>query len=324
METRASYILVGGFVIGLVALILVAFIWFARVDLDAEPKRYIVHFDGSVTGLSVGSTVRYRGVPIGTVSSIAIDQENIERIQVIIEVAKDTPIKEDMVASLGLQGITGVAFIQLSGGTQASQMLVSERGKPPPVIPSERSGIEALLEHAPILLERAVTVMERIAVVFDEKNLAALAATLENVRTLTDTLAKQSGNIEAVVVDTKATLAALRAASEDVRELSATISKQAGPLSTQAVGTLSDARRTLNDIRRTSASARKAVDLVHAILQDTRRPLQDFSANGLYELAQFLAEARVLVSGLIRLSTQIERDPARFFFGDSQKGFEAK
>ena len=63
---------------------------------------------------------------------------------------------------------------------------------------------------------------------------------------------------------------------------------------------------------------------IEKLVADTRTPLRDFSQTGLYELNQFLAEARVLIAALTRIAANLERDPARYLFGDQQKGFEAK
>ncbi len=82
METRASYILVGSFVLGLIAAAFAFVVWLASVQFEDVPKRYLIYFDGSVTGLAVASPVRYRGVPVGSVVDIRIDPENIERILV--------------------------------------------------------------------------------------------------------------------------------------------------------------------------------------------------------------------------------------------------
>jgi len=76
----------------------------------------MAYFTGDVTGLGVGSAVRYRGVPVGTVRDIRLDPTNVEQVQVLMDVSADAPIKEDTIAQLALQGITGVAFIQLTGG----------------------------------------------------------------------------------------------------------------------------------------------------------------------------------------------------------------
>ena len=117
METRASYILVGSFVLGLIAAAFAFVVWLASVQFEEVPMRYVIYFEGGVSGLSVASPVRYRGVPVGSVSDIRIDPENIERIRVMVEISAETPIKADTEATLTLQGITGVSFVFLSGGT---------------------------------------------------------------------------------------------------------------------------------------------------------------------------------------------------------------
>jgi phospholipid/cholesterol/gamma-HCH transport system substrate-binding protein len=95
METRASYILVGSFVLGLIGAAFVFVIWLAGARFEAAPTRYLVYFEGSVTGLAVASPVRYRGVPVGSVTDIRIDPENIARIRVTAEISAETPIKTD-------------------------------------------------------------------------------------------------------------------------------------------------------------------------------------------------------------------------------------
>ncbi|MGB0576726.1 MAG: MlaD family protein [Alphaproteobacteria bacterium] len=111
METRASYLLVGSFVLVLTAALIAVVVWLGGKGLDQKNVRYASYFAGDVTGLGIGNAVRYRGVPVGSVVNIAIDPKNVERVRVIMEVDETTPIKTDTVAQLALQGITGVAFI---------------------------------------------------------------------------------------------------------------------------------------------------------------------------------------------------------------------
>ena len=91
METRASYILVGYFVLGLIAAAFAFVVWLSSIQFEEVPKRYLIYFEGSVTGLEVASPVRYRGVPVGSVTDIRIDPENIERIRVTVEISADYP-----------------------------------------------------------------------------------------------------------------------------------------------------------------------------------------------------------------------------------------
>jgi len=321
METRASYILVGSFVLGFVAVAFGFVVWLANVRFDEPPKRYLIYFEGSVTGLAVASPVRYRGVPVGTVVDIRIDPENIERIRVAVDISPDTPIKTDTEATLGLQGITGIAYILLSGGTSDQPSLDTVPGEEPAVIESRLSGLEQVLDSAPKLFEKAVILADRLTRLVDDRNLGSVAATLDNVRRLTDTLATRSGQLDRLIEDAAATIAALRRVSDSIDGLATDLRARTGPLTDQATGVMIDARTTMAGIREATRSLVEVADLMREVVEENRGPVRDFSSGGLYEITQFVSEARTLVNGLTRLSAQIERSPARFFFGDTQKGF---
>ncbi len=324
METKANYVLVGSFVLTLFAAIVGVAIWFAKVEFDKVPVRYQVYFTGNVTGLNIGSGVRYRGVPVGSVVDIAIDPVNVERIRVIIEVAVGTPIKKDTIASLGLQGITGIAFIQLSGGTQSSPGLEPENRQDMPVIASKRSGLETVLEKAPEIFEKTVVLVDRLSRLVDEKNLNAFSVSLDNIRSITEQFGAKSGELNQLLSEGRETLAALRSVAGKTENLMAEFQARGRPLVESANDVFTDVQVTLADLRRVLQSLDSVADEVGGIVAENRTPLRDFSEGGLYEFTQFIAEARQLVAALTRLSAQIEREPARFFFGDTQKGYEAK
>jgi phospholipid/cholesterol/gamma-HCH transport system substrate-binding protein len=324
METRASYVLVGTFVLALFAAAFGFVLFMARSGFTEAPNVYRIYFGGSVTGLQIGSAVRYRGVPVGSVTDIRIDPENVERVRVDTEIAAGTPVKEDTVATLGLQGVTGVAYIQLSGGSREAATLTAPDRRSVPVIRSQASGIETVLQRAPELLERAVVISERLTELVDDRNIRAVGETLENIRSLTGNLASKGGDIDRAVADSRETFAALRAASESIARLADDMQRRVGPIADGTQGAITDLQGTMADARRTASDFARIAETLNKVIEENRMPFRDFSSNGLYELSQFIAEARVLVSTLTRLSGQIERDPARFFFGDTQKGFEAK
>ena len=227
-------------------------------------------------------------------------------------------------ATLGLQGITGVAYIELSGGTRESPALATELGKKIAVIQTKTSGIEQVLTKAPELLERAVTITERLTLFLDDRNVNAVADTLKNLSTLTGTLAGRTDEINQVLADSRKTFSALREAAEGIAQLTGELKGKVGPITTGAQDVITDVQVTLADVRKAIGGFDKVATQLEGIVKDNRGPLRDFSSGGLYELSQFIAEARVLIAAFARLSGQIERDPARFFFGDNQKGFEAK
>lgn len=317
METRASYLLVGSFVLGTVAVALAAVIWLARSDFSDRPKRYAVYFGGSVTGLAIGSPVRFRGVPVGNVAEIRIDPTNLERIKVTLDIKRGTPIRKDTVATLGMQGITGIAYIQLEGGTQGAEELTALPGQKLPVIRSRASGIEQVLKNAPALFETAISVADRLMLLVNDENLRSVAESLRNIRAVSEILAKRSDNVGYILSEGSEAVTALRDASRNFDRLSQNLAGRSGRL-------LDDTGSALKEFRKTAKAFGQVAERLNKVVGENSRPLRDFSGTGLYELSLFISEARVLVTNLTRLTAQIERDPSRFFFGDNQKGYEPK
>jgi phospholipid/cholesterol/gamma-HCH transport system substrate-binding protein len=297
METRASYLLVGTFVLILVAAGFVFILWIAQAQVTRDTQTYLTYFTTTVTGLQTGSIVRYRGVPVGEVTRIRIDPRNPEQIEVTLEVEATTPIKTDTVAVLESQGITGVAFIQLRGGTRSSPTLVAQPGERYPVIKSEGSGFEKILTDFPKLLQNLNTLADSANAVLDEKNREAISVTLDNVAKISTALGDRQKEFEEVLANSNKALASLN-------------------------GLIADMRPAIGDIQAGVKSFSSMSDTINKLVEENRRPWRDFSATGLYEFSLFISEARDLVQALTRISTRLEDDPARFLFGDTQKGFQ--
>jgi len=401
METRASYLIVGLFVIaGMLGLVFAA-MWITGTRTDEALALYDIYFDGSVAGLKPGNAVQYRGIPVGGVIDMKIDPENVERVLVVIEVAADAPIREDTEATLALQGITGLSYIQLTGGTQEAAALKAAPGQRRPVIKSRPSELAAIFEAAPEMLNRAIEVIamlekllgpenqQRIGNILQnienttgalssssgdiDKLLSEGAGAVEDVRKLTAVLAENSDNIDSILAEGAGTM-------KDVHELTGSLAGSAGDLkklisdgsgtmanmrdltgglagSTDDItkildegarvmeelrlvtsrantmlaniegdvsGVAKDTRVVLGSVKQAVASLAVAADGFAKLLTENSDSLTNFSQTGLYEFSQLMAEARVLVSALSRLVEQIERDPARFLFGDKQQGVEVQ
>jgi len=139
VNAKTNYTFVGLFVIVSGLLIFLFVIWMLQPTGEEELQRYRIEFSESVSGLNVDSPVKYRGVTIGKVKVIRINPENVEKIEVIIEVSQDTPIKVDTVAKLKPQGITGLSYVELSRGSSEAQLLRPKDDDDIPLIPSEPS-----------------------------------------------------------------------------------------------------------------------------------------------------------------------------------------
>jgi phospholipid/cholesterol/gamma-HCH transport system substrate-binding protein len=199
METRASYVAVGAFVLVLILGLVGFVVWMGEFQGRQDFARYDITFSGSVTGLQVDGTVRYRGIAVGRIVDIRIDPDNIELIRVTIEIQEDTPVRRDTVASIELQGITGVTYVLLSGGTMASEPLPRTMSPPYPLITSRRSRLEELFQGAPDLLSKANELVDRVTLLVSEENREAVTQTLANLRTLTERFAAGGGNLDTLL-----------------------------------------------------------------------------------------------------------------------------
>ncbi len=317
METRASYLLVGIFVIvGITAMIATA-VWIAGSRSERGTVLYDIYFEGSVAGLKPGNAVQYRGIPVGGVVDMRIDPDNVEQVLVTIEVEAGTPIREDTEATLAMQGITGVSYIQLTGGTQKSPPLRPPPGRDRAVIRSSPSQLAALIDAAPELLKRTIAVVGQMEKLLSDANLESIASSLDNIKAMTGTLAGSSDQVEAMLAEGVLTMEGLRQVTDRANVMLASIEKDVG-------GVTKDTRLVLAEVRKAIAQLTIASEEFAKFMTENREPISNFSSTGLYEFGQLMAEARILVSALSRLTEQIERDPARFLFGDQQQGVEVK
>jgi phospholipid/cholesterol/gamma-HCH transport system substrate-binding protein len=324
VEVRASYLLVGSVVLALLMALAVFAAWLVRADVDQQMQIYEIAFEGSVAGLQEGAQVQYRGVPVGRVSDIRINPENLTQVLVTVGIEPDTPIKEDTLATLEMQGVTGVAYVQLRAGSRKSAALEPGPDGRPPRIPSRPSALERVFESAPELLAQGLTLVERISQLFQGKNLEALTETLQNLEKFSGALAQQSGGVSTLVEDAGGAArqvedvsGELMALTRDLRELTSKLDRQVDGVGGELAGTLSELR--------TAAAARGgSAGELDGMIGDIRQPLNDFAGSGLYELTQLVGETRVLVAALNRITKEFERDPTGFLLGNSQGGFQAE
>ena len=331
METRANYLLVGSFVILIVAGAITFVLWFAKFQFDQQFTRYDIEFQGSVSGMKVGSSVELNGIPVGEVIDIAIDPDNVEKVLVTVEVPSATPIRENTVANMQLKGITGGMTIQLSGGTQDSPPLIPPPGRERAVIASRASALEQFLEGAPELMESLQTLVARAALLLGPENQDAFSQTLANISAISGALAERRDDIQTLVSDASQTMNNLREASAAMTQLAMraeTTIDSFGFTAKAVSGTVEENRANvtalLKDLRTTAQSMESMSKEMQALVAENRPPLRDFTGDGLYELTNFMVEARALMDSLKRVSTQVERDPARFLFGNQQQGYETQ
>jgi len=313
METRAHYVAVGSFVLTVLFLAFVAVLWLARIEFTTQYTNYDIYFTGAVTGLTDGAAVQYNGIRVGRVVDIRLDPLNVERIRVMVEIDNRVVIKTDAVASLETNLLSGVSFIQIRGGTQEAAILVAQSGERYPVINARRSSLERVYSRAPQLLERLIEVADNLNQMLDDHNRKAFSESLENVRTVTGAAASHSNEIAEAIGNANTALAELGTL---LRNVDQSYSARDG-LKDQLAVTLGDYDRLAKNLMETSRQ-------LQLVVQDARPGLHDFSQRTLTNVNDLVTEARTFVSGLIRLTSDIQRDPTRFIFGDRREGYRPR
>lgn len=192
METRANFIMIGAFTLAAILGTLGFFIWLASVQLDRQYATYGVLFD-DVTGLDASGAVTYNGIAVGSVIGLRIYEEDPSKVFTIIQVDAATPVSSNTIAQLQSQGVTGVAYISLSAGTEAAEPL-SEFSEGLPIIPSRRSTVQALVEDAPDILAEAKLLLQQAQVITGSENQALVADILRN-------LSRTSGQLDQALSD---------------------------------------------------------------------------------------------------------------------------
>jgi phospholipid/cholesterol/gamma-HCH transport system substrate-binding protein len=162
METDQRYFFEGLFIIGFSVAAAFFAMWLGSPGRH-DDVLYRIHFQDSVSGLAIGDPVKFRGIDVGTVKSLDIDPDDSRLVQVDLRLRKETPVKTDTRASLTLKGITGVVYIELSGGDPAAKTLLSIT--PPdqvPEIASEKVGLKAMLDNLPRVVDKFSAIEDQV------------------------------------------------------------------------------------------------------------------------------------------------------------------
>lgn len=158
MVSRSQKIRLGIFLSVAIFLLLLSIVLITGNQLLKKKATYYIRYKNiSLTGLELGSAVKYRGIRIGRIEDIYIDEEDITSIIVEITVDPKVPIKEDTEAIVTLIGITGLKMIELKGGTNESEKL-----KPDSYIKAGFSIVETITGKAEIITQKLEIILNNL------------------------------------------------------------------------------------------------------------------------------------------------------------------
>ncbi|MBM4189950.1 MAG: MCE family protein [Betaproteobacteria bacterium] len=323
MESKVNFAVVGMFVLVLGTLLIGGVLWLSSGKSYRKTyDPYRVYMSESVSGLSLDAPVRYRGVQVGSVRRIELAPGNPEMVRLTLNIEHGTPVKQDTVAVLRVQGLTGIAHLELSGGSRAAPPLQASASEEYPVI---RTGPSLMLR-----LDTAITALlanlnrssESINALLDEENRNALRNTLVSLERVSAALAARSDEIErglnqaARAMENTARLTAR--ANAELPQLNQRIQHSADAfdrMANRGAQTMENAGQLLQRIQRSAdAFDRMAAEGTRAG-SNTANMVESVRAEALPEARQTITELRETTAALRRFAGALERNPGMLLRG---------
>ena len=308
METRANYVLIGGFTLLASIFLLLFALWAAKFSSDRNWRDYQVVFSEAVTGLTEGGSVQYNGISVGTVDKLSLVPDDARKVVALLKLKADTPVKVDTRAKLSQQGITGVPFILLSGGSPQAAPLEPGPNDEIPIIRTEPSALQNIADTANRLVER----MDHL---LSEENIRRISATLDNLEQMTGSIAGQKQDIAALIVNVR----------EVTDGLKVTVNSANGAIDGFDKNLVDRLPALMDKLDSTVANLDSVAGNANALIAENRPAVNSFANDGLAQLGPTLAELRRLIRDLRNLSDRLEDKPASYILGrDAPKEFEPK
>ena len=290
METKVNYAVVGLFVILFSTAFVAGVLWIATGGPGKLTDNYLVYIKESVSGLSPDAPVKYKGVNVGKVIKISIPRDRPDQVCLFLEVQKGTPIKEDTEAVLEYQGLTGIAYLNLTGGSLESPFLKAKPGEDYPVIKSRPSFFARLEESLTDPLEYLIETSRRINNLLNEDNINLFQKTLKNISSLSESLAVYAKDLDKAVKDFSITMEKTKEASADLPQI-------------------------FDEIQGASKATKDMAEKFSDAAVDIKKEVDKGSQRLFPELMELINELKKTSANISRLTDEIKKDPSVFIYG---------
>jgi len=326
MKIKAQRIRLGIFFIVSIGLLLLILGYFtARHFLEKKDTYYVAYHDVSVSGLEVGSPVKYLGINIGSISDIKIDPQDFSSVIVELSIRPGTPIKEDAVADIVAIGITGLKTIEIRGGTPEADFLEKDN-----FIQPGTSLADDISGKAEVIAFKAEQVLNNLKVFTHPDNLNKITESVDNITEMTKnfntTITKADNIIDENRTDVRETIIALN-------DLSSQLGKSSHELDDALVrvnrivrsDTIADVLGNLRDISLTlkEANLSRLIENFADLTEQSQRLLvkiDDDLDRSSQDLAENLSLLKITLENLNETSRKISTNPSILIRGGRDAG----
>ncbi len=313
METKAHHVLVGLFAVSLIIAGIFFSLWMAKVSFDEEYAYYDIVFDGPVRGLRESAEVRFNGIQVGEVTELGLDEQS--RVIARIRVLAQTPVRVDSFAQLEPQGLTGLAYLLISGGSPDAQRLQSPANRPPPRIFARRAQLDGLVEGSEDVLDAAQIALIRLSALLSEQNVEEVSETLINLREITDRLSEEGALIE----DARAAVQQIETAAVDISAAAEALQQFSTTTETFLVNDLTPA---VNETQLAAMAVNQAAVDTNSLVLAVAPAIEDFADTGLNDLTRTASNLQRLSEALERVAAEVENNPGAFIAGAPRETVE--
>jgi phospholipid/cholesterol/gamma-HCH transport system substrate-binding protein len=291
----------------LVIAMAVAFVfWYTDQQDKRSYQRYEIYFEGSVSGLTEGGAVRYLGVNVGQVKRMTIDPAHSNRVLVITDIDSTAPLDNRTLATLTLQGVTGLLFIDLEQDPNPAMAGPLAPGTRYPVIRSTPSDLDVLLKNLPGLATRMVESVDRFNRLLSDSNINAIKKTLENASLASERLPATVRGMEDMAADMRSAALEVRSAGADLESITA----GAGP----------DIKVAVANFRVISDHLAVTSQRLDQFTADSGPGISSFTTHGLPEFERLLRDAGAAARDIRDLSRSLKENPSRLIYEPNNHG----
>jgi len=296
MERRANYALVGVVTLSLFVGLMAFVVWLAGFQLNKDFDTYDVLFVGPVRGISEGGEVHFNGIKVGEVTKLALDPVDPNHVIARVRLTAGVPVRVDSYAVLEAQGITGVNYIQITGGAPAKPLLkaVTPSGRIP-VIQSQRSALSDLLAGGGDVLQRAVQALDRVNKLLSDQNIASVSGALKDMKEVGDELAAR----KAIIGDAQKALQDIDKAAQGLTELSQSTNELVK----------GDGKRAVANVADTAGELKVTARQLRSLLTRLDGPTTDFAQSGLPRLTDAVGDLQRASRSLDVLAKELQSSP---------------
>lgn len=297
MQARVAYAAVGLFVLFLGATLIGFGLWLGSGREAGEFRQYYAYTEESVAALNLSSGVTYRGVDAGRVAAIELDPQDSTRVRLTFNIRVDVPVKTDTVATIAMQGLTGLGSVELAGGRRESPLLVSTPSSAYPVIRMEPSLLNRLDTAARVAMTTLDQVSRRLLVILNDDNARAIGSILANADQITGALAEQRTRLDRTLADLERIASAGAQASAALPQLAPRL------------------ERVFSETEHLLDALRSAGDHVGVLASDSRRQLDYTGGVLLPQVERLVGELGRATDNIEELGQRLNASPQMLLVG---------